>query len=751
MVSHAFLSAAMPTRAKDNHHKSETLPISPHLGSLSMKTQIAHHKLQQMVQNPARISIRTLIIVPFVVQIVAAVGLTGYFSFRSGQSSVNEVASQLRQEITARVNQNLHAYLITPHQINQSNQELIEEGWLSTSSQAGWAQHLWRQLQIFQTIGAVNLATEQGEFIGLGRNENGSLVLNVANQGTHFAYDQYALNDRGDRTRLLKSTPNYDARTRPQYKAAVAAGKATWSDVFPHITDPMLVISAVEPIYDRQGQLQGVLQTRLNLSLVSEFLRTLKVGKTGRTFIIERSGTLIASSANELPFHRHGDQTEQITARESQDPLIQATAKQLTKQFPDLNQITQEQQISFTNHRGQREFVQISPFTDAQGLNWLVVVTIPEADFMEQINQNNQRTLLLCGIALAGSIAIGILTSRWITRPILQLKTAAIDLAHGNFDQHLPIHRKDELGILAGAFNSMVSQLQDAFTALQHTNEDLEKRVQERTVDLETANQKILTLNDCLKEENLRMGAELDIARTLQQMILPKEQELQQIPGLDVAGFMQAANEVGGDYYDVLTSSSGLVRIGIGDVTGHGLESGVLMIMVQTAVRTLLAANEHDPVKVLNTLNQVIYENVQRMNTDKNLSLMLLDYADGRVSLSGQHEEMIVVRANGEIERIDTIDLGFPIGLVDDIAEFVSQRQIELQSGDVAVLYTDGITEAESPDHHLYGLNQLVEVIKMNHQQSAYEIRQAIVKDVQAHIGTQIVHDDITLVILKQK
>lgn len=716
-----------------------------------MKTLTAQSRLQQLTKEPTRISIRTLIIVPFVIQIVAAVGLTGYLSFRSGQSSVNDVASQLREEITARVNQNLHSYLATPHQINQLNQEVIRSGWLQVSSQEGWVQHFGQQLQTFPTIGSINLATEQGEFIGLGRNESGSLVMNLANQANNFAYEQYALNDRLDRTSLLKSTARYDARTRPQYKAAVVAGKPTWSEVFPHITDPMLIISAVEPIYDQQRQLQGVLQTRLNLSLVSQFLGRLEVGKTGRTFIVERSGFLIASSAKELPFHRHGNQTEKITARESQDSLIQATAHYLSQQFPDLNQITREQQLSFTNWAGERQFVQISPFADAQGLNWLVVVTIPESDFMTQINQNNRRTLVLCGLALVGSILLGIFASHWITRPILQLKQAATALARGDFDQHLSINRRDELGILASAFNSMVSQLQDAFKALQQTNEDLEKRVQERTTALETAHQKITLLNEQLQEENLRMGAELDIARTLQQMILPKEQELQQIPGLDVAGFMQAANEVGGDYYDVLTSHNGLVRIGIGDVTGHGLESGVLMIMVQTAVRTLLAANEQDPVKVLNTLNQVIYENAQRMNTDKNLSLMLLDYSNGRVSLSGQHEEMIVVRHDGEVERIDTIDLGFPIGLVDDITEFVTQRQIDLQPDDVAVLYTDGITEAESPDHRLYGLEQLVSIIKQNYHSSACGIRQSIVEDVRSHIGDQIVHDDITLVVLKQK
>ncbi|MCP4109582.1 MAG: PAS domain S-box protein, partial [Desulfobacteraceae bacterium] len=104
--------------------------------------------------------------------------------------------------------------------------------------------------------------------------------------------------------------------------------------------------------------------------------------------------------------------------------------------------------------------------------------------------------------------------------------------------------------------------------------------------------------NEELKTENLRMSTELDVTRRLQQMILPTPDELQQIEGLDIVGYMKPAAEVGGDYYDVLRHN-GSVKIGIGDVTGHGLESGVLMLMTQTAVRTLLTSGEKDPARFL--------------------------------------------------------------------------------------------------------------------------------------------------------
>jgi two-component system sensor histidine kinase ChiS len=253
-----------------------------------------------------------------------------------------------------------------------------------------------------------------------------------------------------------------------------------------------------------------------------------------------------------------------------------------------------------------------------------------------------------------------------------------------------------------------------------------------------------------LAADNLRMRTELDVAKQLQQMVLPKEVELQQIEDLDIAGFMEPTNEVGGDYYDVL-EHDGRIKIGIGDVTGHGLESGVLMLMVQTAVRTLLVSEVSDPKTFLNFLNRVVHDNIKRIESDKNLTLSLLDYQNGQLRIVGQHEEVLVVREGGQIERMDTIDLGFMVGVLPQIAKFVSQKDIHLQRGDGIVLYTDGITEARNPEMALYGIERLCEVISHHWYLTAHEIQQAIVADVKKYIGTQKVFDDITLLILKQK
>ncbi|WP_017301261.1 transporter substrate-binding protein [Nodosilinea nodulosa] len=279
---------------------------------------------------------------------------------------------------------------------------------------------------------------------------------------------------------------------------------------------------------------------------------------------------------------------------------------------------------------------------------------------------------------------------------------------------------------------------------------------QQAEAALTAANAEITNLNQALQADNTRMKAELSVARQLQQMMLPKPEELAAIAHLDIAGFMEAAEEVGGDYYDVLPGSGpqndhSRVTIGIGDVTGHGLESGVLMIMTQTAVRMLQALEITDPLVAFKALNQVMYQNRLRMGSFRNLSLALINYRDGRLSISGQHEEVIVVRASGAVECIDTFNLGYPVGLTDNISDFIAQHHIDLGVGDAVVLYTDGITEAENCDRKFYGLERLIRVAQQHSAQSAQTISTAIIADLHAHIGNHNIYDDITLVVLKRK
>lgn len=262
------------------------------------------------------------------------------------------------------------------------------------------------------------------------------------------------------------------------------------------------------------------------------------------------------------------------------------------------------------------------------------------------------------------------------------------------------------------------------------------------------AQAEIKRLNEQLTRENVRMSSELEVTQRLQKMILPCDEDLRAIAGLDISGHMEAATEVGGDYFDVVAHHDGIV-LGIGDVTGHGLESGVLAIMVQTAIRTLLASGRYESRKFLEVLNRVVYDNSHRMKSDRSLTLSLLHYQDRFVTISGQHEEILIMRSDGSLERHDTIDLGFPLGLERDISPFIAEARVPLEPGDVMVAYTDGITEAIDAQGRQYGVERLAEALKTSYTQPARHIRETVLTSLRDYIGVQQLMDDVSLLVVK--
>jgi len=355
-----------------------------------------------------------------------------------------------------------------------------------------------------------------------------------------------------------------------------------------------------------------------------------------------------------------------------------------------------------------------------------------------------QKSIGAIFVILCSAIIMLLFITYWVVLPLDKLSVAAQHLANGDWDytHRLPLTRSDEMGLLGQAFARMTGQLRELFG-------NLEAKVEERTAALEQAYAEITTLNQRLSSENIRMGTELEVTRKLQQMVLPHEYELEQITELDIACFMEPATEVGGDYYDVLQHND-RVKISIGDVTGHGLESGVLMLMVQTAVRTLLLNNVTDSQTFMSILNRVIYDNVKRMRSDKNLTLSILDYHHGKLSMTGQHEEVLLVKKNGHVQRIDTIDFGFMVGLEKDISQFFGKLEVELKMGEGIVLYTDGITEAFNHTRKVYTVERLCTVIEQHWHKTAQEVLAAIISDVRTHIDSDTLQDDITLLVIKQ-
>jgi hypothetical protein len=252
----------------------------------------------------------------------ASVGLTGWLSLRNGQKHVNKIARQLKNEVTVHIRQQITAYMQTPQIVAQINADAVRLGELNIQNSATLERHFWHQMQLFKSLRPIAFGNEQGEIRSVDRLEDGTLVIRVVDKSTGGKYHTYATDNQGNRAKLIKVKETFDPRTRPWYKAAVKIGKLTWTEIYPYFSSPSLAISAARPFYDNKtGTLLGVTNATLSLSQIGDFLNELKIGRSGQTFICERSGDLVACSIFRSPLplirteqRRNGDGFKRATA-----------------------------------------------------------------------------------------------------------------------------------------------------------------------------------------------------------------------------------------------------------------------------------------------------------------------------------------------------------------------------------------------------------------------------------------------------
>ncbi|WP_118168288.1 ATP-binding protein [Nostoc sphaeroides] len=421
----------------------------------------------------ANMPLRYVLIVPFILQICGAVGLVGYLSYQNGQKAVTELANQLENEICDRIEQHLDSYLTTPKQINQINLDAIELGLLNLSDFKTTGNYFWKQMQVFN-VGYNSFANPKGEFIGVERLDNGKLLINEVSEkhGIGKLY-VYPTDLKGNR-RQPQQIKNYDPRLEAWYADPVKLGKRVWSQIYQWEDKPEIIsISSSYPVYDKNRKFVGVISVDLLLSQIGKFLANLKINDSGKTFILERSGLIVASSTSEPPYTIINGKGKRLSALDSQNYLIRLTTQSLIKRFGSLKFVGEKQQLSFTADE-MRYFVQVKNWKDELGLDWLIVAVIPEGEFMEQINANTRITILLCIVAFLVATRIGILTSRWVIKPILQLNTSAKKIAKGEWEQIPEIQRFDELGELAKSFETMAKQLKVSFNTLSAKNAQMQ-------------------------------------------------------------------------------------------------------------------------------------------------------------------------------------------------------------------------------------------------------------------------------------
>jgi diguanylate cyclase (GGDEF)-like protein len=437
-----------------------------------------------------KISLTWVLTLPFILQVVTVVGLVGYLSFLNAQHSVEDLTDQLMNAVSKRVEQKLTSYLATAHLANQMNSDAFQRGDLTLDldqPNARREQYLWQQMQLFDNLAWISLGTENGQTMGIWRPGTGqNLQFSFSNQSTQYFGNYYATNAKGIHTNLLKvERPAYDPRTRPWYQEAIAAKQAIWTSIYPGFTPGTIFIAASQPLYDHTGTLMGVSGTDISLLDIQSFLAQNPVSASGHTFLIERSGLLVASSSQEPPFRNVAHQPPQrVNVIDSRTPLIRATAQFLHNQFKDFGAIQNQQNLNFTlDHQSQ--FVQVVPFSQKPGLDWLIVIAVPASDVMTQIQAGTRTTIWLCLAALGVVIFLNIAISRRLVNPIRGLSHASRKIAQGDFSHPMRDSRVQELSVLANSFAQMSQELQQSRQQLEDYSRSLEQKVSDRTQALQ--------------------------------------------------------------------------------------------------------------------------------------------------------------------------------------------------------------------------------------------------------------------------
>ncbi|NDJ16245.1 ATP-binding protein [Myxacorys almedinensis] len=425
---------------------------------------------------------------------------------------------QLHSEVGDRTLTYLKQRVRTPHQIDQFNHQLYQQGLLNFSRLDDTARLFLNQIDTFN-VSYINVATPSGDYAGAGYEDNGELAYSTITQAALRKLYTYQLQAETQQARFYK-IQDYDPRFESWYTKAVQAGHPVWSDIYTWDSDPhVMAISSGNPIYDQNRRLVGVLGVDLVLTDISKFLHQIKTHRSGAIFVTERSGLLVASSSRSVTKLQNG-KAKRLSAVESDDQLVRSTAQVLLQRFAKFENL-QAQAILAVSINGLPHFVQILPFREDRGLDWLVVSVVPESEFMAQVDADTRTSLVLAQGAIAASIAIALLIARGLTAPILRLSRATQAMTAGDLDQAINAPMKmpfkvRELEMLATSFSQMARQVQQTFQELAQTNEILESRVEERTVELQIRNSIATQIRNSLDLDTILQTAVIEIRSLLE-------------------------------------------------------------------------------------------------------------------------------------------------------------------------------------------------------------------------------------------
>lgn len=435
------------------------------------------------------ISLRSLLIIPWVIQIIGITAVVGYSSYRSSQHVVENLATELMAKTGDLITQNLDHYLQTAHAQNRAHLATLQSGAISLDNLDQLHRYLTLQLLENETATTFLLGTVEGQLRASHRVTPQDYGINTRLlpqeppvelailEPTQSPDSQlYSVNPLGNPGRYLQTISNQDVRHRSWFRLARETGRPGWSEVFQIGSTEHLAISAFMPVYEESSQrLAGVFAVNVSLQQLNDFLANLTFCRSGQAFIMQANGLLIANSTadptytvtksaareSEIPLPPattpQDVRFERIAAIDSLNPVIRNAALTIQQEPTELStlQTPKDLQMQLT---GDRYFLRITPYQDDYGLDWFIVTSVPQSALTSTLQEDLRRTIIWAELALLSVIGVGLWLTRRVTKPLAALHLATQSYMRGERpDQPQPTWIQ-EIETLRSALTAMMAQ-----------------------------------------------------------------------------------------------------------------------------------------------------------------------------------------------------------------------------------------------------------------------------------------------------
>lgn len=424
-----------------------------------------------MSNATTQITLRTAVLIPFVMIFLLAIGVIVYVQKQSYEEVVTDISDKQLSVLTESVHDHLNDYLRKPftavnalghnvsyHNLYHPNDTKDVQAYLLSAFKDLY--HSMPQLDV------IAFGSETGDFTGFRRESADAYTLMVQDHRTDGNLVIYGSEEISDDIRTVIAS--YDPRTRPWYQPVAQDKKPHWSPIYANADERQdITLSAMTPVFE-QGKFAGVLVTDVRINTFNQFLQELKQETNASVYIMDQAHRLVAHSGQGSVISwgtKFSDKGQRLLAEESIDPIIQMSAARVSGQSLTYN----DQPYTFEfDFNGQRTFSRITPYYDANGLTWFIGTSISETELLGTLPKSQQKSWIVGFLVSLFGIVISMLIFNRVTRPINATATAAQHLAKGDWDSTMPkpgyVY---ETTVLVQAFNEMKGNLKASFKALR--------------------------------------------------------------------------------------------------------------------------------------------------------------------------------------------------------------------------------------------------------------------------------------------